>query len=281
MVLLVRYSEIGLKSPPIRKAFEDTLRRNILDMLAADGVEALVRFSDSRFYIESNDMAGCVAAMTRVFGVASVSPAQACSSDMEEIMEVAAEYSKGKIPKSGSFAVRARREGTHPYNSMELAKQVGSAVFNANPGVSVDLTNSDTTIYIEVRDNRAYVFHERIPGPGGLPMGTQGKVAALPGGRAPNVAAWLMMKRGCRVTLVGEGWGESLSKYDPRLTRSDSVPKNVLGVVSGETLSSVSRIFKEYGSPAFFPIIGMDDAEIEKISESMSKADFTDPWYKE
>ncbi|NLL94694.1 MAG: hypothetical protein GX224_02915 [Thermoplasmatales archaeon] len=278
-VLLVRYSEIGLKSPPIRRAFEDALRGNILDMLAADGVEALIRFSDSRFYLESDDMARCVAAVTRVFGVASVSPAVACGSGMDEILQVAAEYSKGKIPKSGSFAVRARREGTHPYNSMELAKLAGSAIFDANPGVSVDLTDPDATIHIEVRDNRAYVFHERIPGPGGLPMGTQGRVAALPGGRAPEVAAWLMMKRGCRVTLVGDGWGGVLERYDPRLRRSDGVPGSALGVVSGESLDGASDVFKEHGTPVYFPTIGMDGPELKKLSEAMSKADFGGTWY--
>ena len=67
----------------------------------------------------------------------------------------------------------------------------------------VDLTNPELTIYLEVRDNDTYIFHEKIPGPGGLPLGTQGKVVALvSSGIDSPVATYLMMKRGCQVIAL-------------------------------------------------------------------------------
>lgn len=276
---MVRYSEIGLKSPPIRRRFETALRDNILSRLEADGIEALVSFSDSRFYLEADDMDACVKAVTRVFGVASVSVAERCGSSMDEVKATAAEYSKGRIPKSGSFAVRARREGTHPYNSMELAKETGSAIFLANEGVRVDLTDPDVTFHVEVRDNRAYVFDTYIPGPGGIPLGTQGKVLALSGGNA-SVAAWLMMKRGCKVIFLGEGWDEILGKYDPNIKTSPDVPDYVLGFVSGASLDGVREVLSEgYGGPVYFPTVGMTSEEIQKIEKSMSAGEFASEWY--
>ena len=70
-------------------------------------------------------------------------------------------------------------------------------------GCPVDLSNPDLEIFIEVRDNDTYIYHEKIPGPGGLPLGTQGKVVVLlSSGIDSPVAAYLMMKRGCQVIAL-------------------------------------------------------------------------------
>ena len=167
-VILVRYCEIGLKSTPVRRKFESILRDNMLSMLASDGVEALITYGEARFYLESDDIEACARSVKKVFGIASISVTRTCSSDMEDICRTAEEFASGRLEDGCSFAVRARREGTHKYTSMELAKEAGSAIFEANKdrGITVDLTSPDKVVYIEVRDSKAYVFDEYIPGPG-------------------------------------------------------------------------------------------------------------------
>ncbi|MDR2698143.1 MAG: hypothetical protein LBB30_00475, partial [Candidatus Methanoplasma sp.] len=104
-IILARYSEIGLKSTPVRVKFENRLRDNIISMLAGDRVEALVTRKDSRFYIESEDIPAAVLSTKRVFGISSLSVADVCSSDMEDIKTTAAEYSLNRLKEGESFAV--------------------------------------------------------------------------------------------------------------------------------------------------------------------------------
>ena len=67
----------------------------------------------------------------------------------------------------------------------------------------LDLSNPEFRLFIEVRDDKTYIFHEKIPGPGGLPIGTQGRMIALvSSGIDSPVATYLMMKRGCDITIL-------------------------------------------------------------------------------
>jgi thiamine biosynthesis protein ThiI len=203
-VILVRYSEIGLKSRPVRKRFEMQLKDNMMSMLVRDRVEALVTSDGSRFYVDTEDTDAAVRSVRRVFGVASLSVAETCNSEMDDICRTAAEYSRPRMKKGQSFAVRARREGTHRYTSMELGKEAGSAIFLANDGVKVDLTDPDVTFYIEVRNNRTYIFDAYVRAHAGLPLGSQGRVNAYVNDDRGLLSAWLMMKRGCRTVVRGD-----------------------------------------------------------------------------
>ena len=160
-ILLIRYAEIGLKSAPVRRRFENQLKDNILTMLMEDGVEALVTKRGARYYVEATDPDAAVRSVRKVFGVASISVAEVCSSKMEDMCAVAAEYSKGRISEGQSFAVKARREGSQGYSSMDVGREVGSAIFLANEciGVNVNLTDAEVILYVEVRDNQADIFH--------------------------------------------------------------------------------------------------------------------------
>ena len=90
-IVLVRYCEIGLKSTPVRRRFESILKDNMLTMLAADGIEAFITFADARYYIETEDIEGCVRSVKKVFGIGSLSVAEVCSSDMQDICDTAAD----------------------------------------------------------------------------------------------------------------------------------------------------------------------------------------------
>ena len=281
-IILVRYCEIGLKSTPVRRKFETVLRDNMLAMLASDHVEALISYGDARYYLESDDMDGCVASLKKVFGIASISVASQCTSEMEDICRTAAEYSLSRLAPGQSFAVRARREGTHPYNSMEVGKEAGSAIFLANEdkGISVDLHKPDKTFYIEIRNNKAFIFDEYIDCPGGLPMGSQGRVMCqMTDDRRSVVSAWTMMRRGCRVFINGED-SEILRMYDPALRvltgeESPNMMKDMMAKVSGAGVDGLKDYdYGDYSLPVFFPTAGMTDAEVDDLFESIRTVSF-------
>lgn len=266
----MRYSEIGLKSAPVRRRFENQLKDNMLSMLMEDGVEALVTKNGARYYVEATDLDAAVASLRRVFGVGSISVAEECdSSRMEDICSKAAEYSRSRISAGQSFAVKARREGSQGYTSMDVGREAGSAIFIANEdrGVRVDLTDPDVVFYVEVRENRAFVFGEYIRCHAGLPVGSQGKVIAEVGDERGMVAAWLMMKRGCRVIAHGDAdLIALLRRYDPLLKVGDGNPQ-ALGYVLGTSLDGLDAVdVSSYDVPVYFPTIGMSDDEVSELA---------------
>ena len=276
-IILIRYAEIGLKSTPVRKRFENALKDNILNMLMQDGVEAIVTNKGARFYVEATDIDAAARSLRKVFGIASMSIAEVCSSKMDDMCSVAAEYSKSRLTEGQSFAVKARREGSQGYTSLDMGREIGSAIFLANEdkGVKVDLTDPDVVFFVEARDNRAYIFLDYIRCHAGLPVGTQGKIVAqIDGSDRDIVSAWLMMKRGCRVLVQGSGDYSVLKQYDTFIREYDPKkddPKKILGFVSGADLGDIDRIdVSEHEVPMFFPTIGMTDEEVSATIEAIN-----------
>lgn len=277
-ILLVRYAEIGLKSTPVRKRFESTLKDNMLNMLMEDGVEALVTNKGARFYIEATDIDAAVRSARKVFGIASISIAEECSSKMEDMCRTGAEYSLSRLSEGQSFAVKARREGTQGYTSLDMGREIGSVIFLANEdkGVKVDLTDPDVVFFVEARDNRAFIFQDYIRCHAGLPVGTQGKVIAdIDGSERSIVSAWLMMKRGCRVMIRGDGDFSPLKQYDTYLRKFNPEKddeKKILGIVMGTDLKDLEGVdVSQYELPVFFPTIGMTDEEVHVFFETIIK----------
>jgi thiamine biosynthesis protein ThiI len=271
-IILARYSEIGLKSTPVRVKFENRLRDNMISMLALDRVEALVTKKDARFYIETAEIDAAVSSLKRVFGLASLSIAEVCSSDLEDICSTAAKYSLSRL-SGGSFAVKARREGDHNYTSLDVGREAGSAIFLANEskGVKVNLTDPDVVFYVEVRNNKAFIFGKYERCHAGLPLGTQGKVIAFVENDRDILSAWLMMKRGCKVIVSGDRQ-PLLERYDPDLKYGNEISSEIAGVVKGTSFSELDGFSSsEYRVPVFFPTIGMSDADVGSMMEMMKK----------
>ena len=273
-VILVRYAEIGLKSTPVRTRFENRLKDNMLTMLAADRVEALVKKGEARYYVETDDVEAVIRSLRKVFGIASLSVAEVCSADLDDICRTAAQYSLGRISEGQSFAVRARREGNHhSFTSMDVGREAGSAIFIANEakGIKVDLTNPEVIFYVEVRNNKTYIFASYVRCHAGLPIGTQGRVVAEVNDDRGVVSAWLMMKRGCKVYARGTGDIKFLVNYDPDLKdineRIDD-PGKIYGFVRGTSLKDLETVdVSQYTLPVYFPTIGMTDKEVEDLLE--------------
>ena len=201
-VIIARYGEIGLKSPKIRARFERKLVKNIKATF-----ECEVERNQGRIYIFPQDFDEGIEKLNRVFGVVSYSPATSTDSTYDGIDETLTAYteeliSEGILDGDTKFAIKCRRVGNHDYTSQEMAAHCGGVVRSVVLA-PVDLTNPDLTIFVEIRENKAFIYHEKIRGPGGLPLGTQGRVVVLlSSGIDSPVAAYLMMKRGCEVVAL-------------------------------------------------------------------------------
>ncbi len=197
-VVLVRYGEITLKDRWTRQNWERILAGNIAFSLGRAGLEYKITRGEGRIFIHTPDLrAGEIAA--RVFGVVSTSSARAVMPDLEQICQTAVEVALEAGP--ATFAIRPRRTGIS-ISSEEIGRVVGEVV-RKNTDASVDLKQPELEIFVEARRDFAYVFTQVLKGVGGLPLGSQGKMLALvSGGIDSPVAAWMMMKRGCPVSLL-------------------------------------------------------------------------------
>lgn len=206
-VVIVRYGELALKSPGVRNWYEKILMKNIGAMLDSRDVPySLMRREWGRIFIETTDPRAAEAAAD-VFGVVSTSPALITEPELASAAETCAFLGKGLILEGESFAIRARRSGNHTFSSADIGRACGDAVWNMlkNKGKHprVDLSSPDREIFVEMRQNLAYVYLETVKGVGGLPLGTQGNMVVLmSGGLDSPVAAWLMMKRGVMITPI-------------------------------------------------------------------------------
>ncbi|MDL2246337.1 tRNA 4-thiouridine(8) synthase ThiI [Methanobrevibacter sp. OttesenSCG-928-K11] len=201
-VIIARYGEVGLKSPKIRSKFERKLVKNI-----KASIDCEVERNQGRIYIYPTNFDEAISKLDKIFGIVSYSPACVSYTNFDDIEKTLKEYAlncekEGLIDSKTRFAIRCRRVGSHDFTSQELAAYCGSVVVS-NIGSPVDLTNPEFIIYVEVREDETYIFHEKIEGPGGLPLGTQGKVISLlSSGIDSPVATYMMMKRGCEVIAL-------------------------------------------------------------------------------
>jgi thiamine biosynthesis protein ThiI len=200
-LLLVHYHEIGLKGRN-RHVFERALKANLERALGfgRDPLAERVRLLDGRLEIVA-PKPDARAAVQMVFGVANVAPVLAVPAGMDEIVRTAVDVAHEA--DFATFAVRARRaRTTFGHTSQEVNERVGDAV-RLGLGKRVDLSRPELTIRIEIVGEKAYVSARRFEGPGGLPVGTGGRVVALlSAGIDSPVALWRLMKRGSSPTAV-------------------------------------------------------------------------------
>lgn len=200
--IIVRYGEIGIKSPPVRRRFEKRLISNIKNL-----IEGEIKITQGRIFLYPKNYSQALKSLGKIFGVVSFSPTVRTITDYDSIKETLKTYVQELVRQKllsgeNTFAIRCRRVGKHEFTSQEMAAYCGAIVVE-NTGAPVDLSNPDFRIYVEVREDETYIFHEKIQGLGGLPIGTQGRVLSLvSGGIDSPVATFLMMKRGCAVTIL-------------------------------------------------------------------------------
>lgn len=201
-LIIARYGEVALKSNNVRRRFEKKLSANI-----KSSIDCEIDIHQARIFVFPEDFDDAIKKLDKIFGIVSYSPAISTYATFEDIEKTLAAYAdklhdEGLLDENTRFAISCRRVGSHEFSSQEMAAFAGAVVVRKF-ACPVDLTNPELTIYIEVRDNDAYIFHEIVQGPGGLPLGTQGKVISLlSSGIDSPVATWMMMKRGCQVIAL-------------------------------------------------------------------------------
>ena len=202
MTVLVRYHEIALKGKN-RPFFIQRLAGN-LRRATADLGQVHVRVLAGRLAVDfpsGVDWETARARVGSVLGVANFSRSRQVAADMEALKAEAVAALAGH--RFESFRVTTKRsDKAFPKNSGEIDRELGGAV-KAATGARVDLENPELTLFVEVLRDRIFYSFEKTPGPGGFPVGSSGRVAALlSGGIDSPVAAYRMMKRGCTVVLV-------------------------------------------------------------------------------
>ncbi len=199
---IIRYHEVALKRGN-RPYFVELLKRNLRSSVAGLGLKE-VKNLPGRLCMVFNGEADSDEIRRRlacVFGVANFSFVERTAVDLADLKSKILESLKGK--EFSSFRIQTKRaDKTFPLNSPDVNREVGAAV-KAYSGARVDLKNAELTIGIEILSRDAFFSLDKIPGPGGLPVGASGRVISLiSGGIDSPVAAYRMMQRGCRLIFV-------------------------------------------------------------------------------
>ena len=202
-VLLLKYGEIILKGLN-RPLFEDALVRNLKRCVGNENIK--IWKAQATVYVEpkddSVDMDGLAVKLSKVFGIVSVAVAQTVPKELDKIGALAAQMIKTEPGKT--FKVEAKRaDKRFPYKSPEICMEVGGAILDENPHLTVDVHNPDILVMVEVRDFAAYIYTSKIPGVGGMPVGTNGRATLLlSGGIDSPVAGYMVAKRGVELDAV-------------------------------------------------------------------------------
>ncbi len=230
-LILARYGELWLKGKN-RHLFEKALIENIRTACRSHGKTSVVREQGMLAIRPERRIGDAARRLQDVFGLSSISPAWGVEKDPDAIAAAAPALvgrALESLPRDREIAFRVetrRSDKRFPMISTELDRHVADRVLPIHGDrLRVDLSHPELTLGISVRDRRAYLFAERLPGAGGLPVGTLGRaICLLSGGIDSPVAAWMTMKRGCEVRFVSfhsyPYLGESSKEKIRRLVRA-------------------------------------------------------------
>ncbi|MGI6007930.1 MAG: tRNA uracil 4-sulfurtransferase ThiI [Ruminococcus sp.] len=204
---LIKYAEIGIKGKN-RYVFEDALMKQIRFALKKTEGEFEVTKEQGRIYViplTEFDSDDAVDALKRVFGIAGICPVVIVEDEgFERLAQDVTAFMKERYSGSHkTFKVNVRRaKKSYPISSMETASELGGRILDVMPELSVDVHHPDVMLNVEIR-TKIYIYSEIIPGPGGMPVGTNGKaMLLLSGGIDSPVAGYMIAKRGVQIEAV-------------------------------------------------------------------------------
>lgn len=214
--ILVRVGELALKSDQVQRKWFKILLENVRAGLKEAGIEYRLETNPNRIFAFTAQINEAMAILRKIFGIVSVSPVWQCHSDLPEIRNLSADVAEHilKLNEKKSFAIRARRAGHHKFSSKLIAEEAGAAVKRIT-NAQVNLSKPNFEIEIECRSRNTYIFTEKIPAVGGLPLGTGGKVLALLENEEDCLAALMVAKRGCEIVAAAKKFApvEGLRKF--------------------------------------------------------------------
>ena len=246
---LIKYGEIGIKGKN-RYMFEDALVRQIRYALRGVDGNFLVHKCHGRVYVDCDgeyDYEETVEGLKRVFGIVGICPVVRVKvAELEQLKKDVVHYMEQMYPeKKFTFKVEARRANKrYPVNSMEINCALGEAVLDAFPDTKVDVHNPDVKLNVEIRED-VYIYSEIIPGPGGMPVGTNGSaMLLLSGGIDSPVAGYMIAKRGVEI--------EAVYFHAPPYTSERAKEKVV----------DLARLVSKYAGPIRLHVVNFTDIQL-------------------
>ncbi|MBN1355455.1 tRNA 4-thiouridine(8) synthase ThiI [bacterium] len=213
--ILCRFGELTLKSRPVRREFSRRLMANIRDALR--DIPKTKRIDLHQAYLSVEPGGGEIRErLARVFGLVSIAETVTYRhSNLPDIVRTGQDLFS-ELVAGRTFAVRCRRIGTHLFSSRDVERSLGAVLIR---NATVDLTSPEITCRVEIRGDEINYWTDKLPGPGGLPLGTQGRaVCLISGGIDSPVAAWYAMKRGLRPDFLFCNLGGPYQRYGPLKT---------------------------------------------------------------
>ena len=205
-IILCKLGEVVLKGLN-RHSFETKLMSNIRRRTQKFG-KFRIYSRQSTIYVEpmedSCDLAGAYAGCKQVFGLIAIARAVPCEKSKEAILDTARAYLGDELRKAKSFKIETKRtEKYFPMGSIEISQWVGGMLHDAFPHLKVDVHDPELTVYVEVREDAAYVHAPAEPAAGGLPLGMGGSaLSLLSGGIDSPVSSYMMAKRGVVLEML-------------------------------------------------------------------------------
>ncbi|MFH1210130.1 MAG: THUMP domain-containing protein [archaeon] len=257
-MIICRYSEIGLKGRN-RNFFENRLIFNIRDCLIKNNVkyDKILKLRN-RISIYTNNKCLC---LKNVFGLYSISKAEETDLDLEEIKKTSLKYFNGS-----PFRITTKRLDKLLMNSQELNIKIGSYIVEKT-NAKVDLEKPKTEIFIEIFNNKAYIFNKKIYCLSGLPVSTEGLVTLLLENKYSLLAGFLMLKRGCFLEVIKKRNipYKVLEKYSygSKIDIVKVPSKKSNAVIVNDTIKNLKNY--NYKIPVLRPLISFDKKWLKYI----------------
>ncbi len=196
-LIMIKYGELTTKKAN-RKIFINVLTQNVERMLKDEDVE--ITKDSVRMFIRCNDSSKIVAKLQKVFGILSIVIAYKVNNNTEDVLQKSLEIMDKS--KRTFKVVTKRADKSFPIHSMDYSKKLGGLILK-NSNFKVDVHNPDITLTVEIRTEGTFVYTDQVKGPGGYPVGVQGKgLLMLSGGIDSPVAGYLTLKRGVNVECL-------------------------------------------------------------------------------
>ena len=246
---LIKYAEIGVKGKN-KYLFEEALAQQVKYALKRCDGEFKVTRTDGRIYVHALsefDYDETVENLQTVFGISSICPVVHIEDEgYEKLAQAVVEYvDKTYENKNMTFKIQARRARKNfPLDSMELNRELGGVVLDAFPEMKVDVHKPDMMLHVEIRE-KLYIYSIEIPGPGGMPVGSNGKsMLLLSGGIDSPVAGYMIAKRGVKIDAV--------YFHAPPYT-SDRAKQKVI---------DLAKLVSRYAGPVYLHIINFTEIQL-------------------
>ncbi len=205
---LIKYGEIGLKGDN-RFLFEDALMKQMRIALKKTGGKFSVTKTNGRVYVEAlseTDEEDVYRALRRVFGISWICPVKRVEDHGYEALkeEVLRYFGETHPDRHVTFKVEAKRiRKTFPVGSQEMNADLGEALLNAYPELTVDVHDPEVLLHVEVRNDAIDIYSGMVKGPGGMPLGSAGKaMLLLSGGIDSPIAGYRIARRGVYIDAV-------------------------------------------------------------------------------